>query len=118
MPKISGPEVNVVPVTLPPGRARLATNPLATGSFGKIITIGMVLVAFFAACTAEPAGATMTSTLRRTNSAARSGNRSTLPSAHRNSTTRFWPSIQPWSRSAFRNASTPRSTDSRDGALR
>src|SRR5213595_2696236 len=95
LPKISGPGVKVVPVMFPPGRLRLATSPISTGSLGKIMTMGMLLVAFFAASAADPAGATITSTLRRTNSAARSGSRSTFPSAHRYSMMRFWPSTQP-----------------------
>ena len=37
------------PVTLPPGRARLATKPAPTGSAAFVITMGMVVVAFFAA---------------------------------------------------------------------
>ncbi len=37
------------PVTLPPGRARLATRPAPTGSPVFVITMGMVVVAFFAA---------------------------------------------------------------------
>ena len=37
------------PVTLPPGRARLATKPEPTGSPTLVITMGMVVVAFFAA---------------------------------------------------------------------
>ena len=37
------------PVTLPPGRARLATRPAPTGSPEFTITMGMVVVAFFAA---------------------------------------------------------------------
>ena len=37
------------PVTLPPGRARLATKPAPTGSAALVITMGMVVVAFFAA---------------------------------------------------------------------
>jgi hypothetical protein len=37
------------PVTLPPGRARFATNPAATGSPLLVITMGMVVVAFLAA---------------------------------------------------------------------
>ena len=118
LPKISGPAVKVVPVMFPPGRLRLATSPVSTGSLGKIMTIGMLLVAFFAASAADPAGATITSTLRRTRSAASSGNRSTFPSAHRYSMTRFCPSTQPSSRSLRKNASTPRSTDSRVGVLR
>src|SRR5258708_11238938 len=38
-----------VPVTLAPGRARLATSPAPTGSATLTITIGTVLVAFLAA---------------------------------------------------------------------
>jgi len=41
------------PVTLPPGRARVSTNPLATGSPAATITIGIVLVAFWAASAAH-----------------------------------------------------------------
>ncbi len=37
------------PVTLPPGRARLATRPAPTGSAAVAITMGMVVVAFLAA---------------------------------------------------------------------
>ena len=37
------------PVTLPPGRARLATRPAPTGSPALTITMGMVVVALLAA---------------------------------------------------------------------
>ena len=69
-------------MTLPPGRARLATRPAPTGSFATAKTIGMTDVACFAAATARPA-VTMTSTFRRTNSAAISAKRSARPSAQR-----------------------------------
>ena len=36
---------------LPPGRARLATKPALTGSLASAITIGIVVVACFAAAT-------------------------------------------------------------------
>ena len=39
------------PVRLPPGRAKLATNPFVTGSAPTTETIGIVEVAFFAAST-------------------------------------------------------------------
>src|SRR5215472_4907429 len=39
------------PVTLPPGRERLRTRPAATGSPLEPITIGIVVVACFAAST-------------------------------------------------------------------
>jgi len=64
------------PVRLPPGRARLATRPLETGSAGPAKTMGMVLVACLAARAACVFAATMTSTLSATSSAARAGNRS------------------------------------------
>jgi hypothetical protein len=57
------------PVTLPPGRDKLATKPLPSGSNPKTKTIGMTDVACLAAAAASPP-VTMTSTLRRTNSAA------------------------------------------------
>src|SRR5437667_9773019 len=56
------------PVTLPPGRARLLTMPLPTGSNANAKTIGMTDVACIVARTAPPV-VTMTSTLSRTNSA-------------------------------------------------
>src|SRR5262249_56572798 len=40
----------VIPVTLPPGRLRLATRPSLTGSPLAVNTIGIVLVAALAAC--------------------------------------------------------------------
>ena len=63
----------------PPGRARLATNPLPTGSLSNAMTIGIVVVASLAARVAVGPPVTMTSTLRRTNSAASSGRRSSFP---------------------------------------
>src|SRR5215469_1704495 len=71
------------PVTLAPGRARLATRPAPTGSPTLTITIGIVLVAFLAANDACVTTETITSTLSRTNSAASCGSRSNLPSANR-----------------------------------
>src|SRR5262245_64173839 len=43
----------VAPVTLPPGRFRLATNPICTGSAIVVKTMGIELVAFFAARTED-----------------------------------------------------------------
>ena len=82
------------------------------------MTIGMLLVAFFAASAADPAGATIRSTLSRTSSAARAGSRSIFPSAHRYSMIRFWPSTQPSCRNARKKAWSTCSTDARVGALR
>ena len=66
-----------LPVTLPPGRLRLATSPNATGSLPVKQTIGMVVVAAFAGTAAVAPAATITATWRRTRSAASAGSRST-----------------------------------------
>ena len=80
-------------MTLPPGRLRLETSPILIGSAPVLNTTGMVVVAFFAArLDGGPPTAAMTLTLRRTRSAASSGNRSVLPSAQRYSMATFWPS--------------------------
>src|SRR5262249_48480646 len=94
------------PVTLPPGRARLGTRPVATGSPAPTNTIGMVEGACFAAIAVGGVGATMRSTLSRTNSAAISAKGSARPSPQRYSmaTVRF--SIQPSSRSRCTKAAT------------
>ena len=63
------------PVTLPPGRARLATRPSPTGSTLLVTTIGIVVVAFLAADAAGPDVTTIRSTLSRTKSAASKGRR-------------------------------------------
>jgi hypothetical protein len=42
------------PVVLPPGRARSATNPAATGSWAIAMTIGVAFVAPWAASMAAP----------------------------------------------------------------
>src|SRR5262245_10562044 len=83
------------PVAFPPGRFRLATNPALIGSpLPK--TIGMVVVAAFAArAEGSPPAATSTATWRLTSSAARAGNRSYSPRAQRNSMTTFLPSVRP-----------------------
>jgi hypothetical protein len=59
---------------LPPGRLRLATRPVWTGSPPPLKTIGMVVVADLAAdAAAVLPGVAMTATRRRTRSAANSG---------------------------------------------
>src|SRR5262249_13503699 len=63
----------VTPVTLPPGRLRLATSPAATGSIADEKTIGIVVVAAFAASTEGVPAAAITATCRRTSSAASAG---------------------------------------------
>ena len=86
------PPILESPVILPPGRARLFTNPPRTGSAAVAMTIGIVVVAFCAAAIADDGTATMTSTFNCTSSAARPGKRSNFPSAERHSITRFLPS--------------------------
>ena len=72
---INSEDNRVAPVTLPPGRLRLATRPSLTGSAPVWNTIGIVAVAAFAASAgAEPRQAAITATGRRTSSAARTGN--------------------------------------------
>src|SRR4051812_46361952 len=46
----------LIPVRLPPGRAKLATRPVTTGSFPAVKTIGIVQVAFFASYGSEASG--------------------------------------------------------------
>jgi len=46
--------MNVKPVMFPPGRARLATRPMPTGSFDTAKTVGMIDVASFAATAGAP----------------------------------------------------------------
>src|SRR5262245_103417 len=80
------------PVTLPPGRARLLTSPLVTGSPGPAKTMGRVWVACLAAWAAGVPPTTMTSLLRATSSPARAGSRSSFPAASRYSMTTLRPS--------------------------
>jgi hypothetical protein len=69
-------ESAVTPVILPPGRLRLATSPCWTGSEPMKKTIGIVAVAALAVSVAGGAIVTITSTWRRTRSAAIAGSRS------------------------------------------
>ena len=75
------------PVTLPPGRARLATKPFPTGSIEKAITIGIVVSVPFNVGSAAPTAVTRTSIFSCRNSAAISGIRSKFPSLERHSMT-------------------------------
>src|SRR5215813_2439549 len=105
LPLISGARVDS-PVIFPPGRARLVTDPWATGSTSPAMTMGIVLVASLAARVAPPPPpVTITSTFNRTNSAARAERRSSSPSACRYSMTMFFPSTYPSSRRPSWNAS-------------
>jgi hypothetical protein len=83
----------------PPGRVRLATKPLPTGSLAVAKTVGMAenaRVALLLRMTAPVV--TMTSTFMRTNSATISAARTPLPSAQRYSMCTVLPSTQPSSR--------------------
>ena len=71
-----GHRQEVAPVTFPPGRLRLTTSPVSTGSLPIANTIGMVAVAAFAASAAGIGLANSTDTCRPTRSAAIIGNRS------------------------------------------
>src|SRR5262249_37120096 len=93
------------PVTLPPGRARLATRPVPSGSAATANTIGITDVACLTTRAATP-DVTMTSTLSLTNSAAISAKRSLRPSPQRYSMVTVRPSIQPSSRSRCTKAVT------------
>src|SRR5207247_20370 len=102
---VTGVQTCALPISLPPGRAKLATKPSPTGSGKPVITIGMVVVAFLAANTGALPTATIRFTFRRTKSAASSGRRSGFCSANRYSMAIFFPSIQPNLLSSWRNAS-------------
>src|SRR5437773_2841342 len=90
----------------PPGRARLATKPFATGSGSVNMTMGIVEVACLAVRVDVGPPVTITSTLRRTNSAAISASRPSFPSPYRYSITRLLPSTCPSARSPCRKASS------------
>jgi hypothetical protein len=67
----------LIPVALPPGRARLVTSPSLTGSVPVLNTIGIVAVASLAAeADVSPPTVTITVTRRDTRSAAKAGTRS------------------------------------------
>ena len=85
---------------------QLFTNPLPTGSPVVAMTMGIAVVAFCAAPIAADASATIMSTFDCTNSAARPGKRSGLPSAKRGSSVIFRLTMYPWSWSPCLKAST------------
>ena len=98
-------EKRTSPVTLPPGRARLANSP-SKGSWAVGTTMGICLVAALAASAASCVPATIRSTGSRTSSPARAGQISGRPRSHRRSRTIVRPSTYPLARSAVRNASS------------
>ena len=85
----------VTPVTLPPGRLRLATRPVLTGSSPARRRSGSSWLPLLAASAAAPPLATITATWRRTKSAASAGSRSYWLSAQRNSIATLRPSTKP-----------------------
>ena len=89
---------------LPPGRARLLTNPSPSASALAPMTIGIDLVASLAARVAEEDPVRMMSTLRCTSSVASPNSRSCSPSAYRDSKRMFCPSTHPRSRNTLWNA--------------
>src|SRR4029453_8154187 len=81
----------LMPVTLPPGRAKLATRPLPMGSAAINMTMGILAVACLAAWTgASPPAAAMISTGRPTSSTASAESRSSCPSAGARPLSRFF----------------------------
>ena len=81
-----------MPVALPPGRPRLATNPWPTGSVLKPKAIGIVPLAALAASVGGSPKVAITATRRRTRSAMSDGRRSCWPLSQCYSTSTFWPS--------------------------
>jgi hypothetical protein len=79
----SSPLRKLMPVTLPPGRAILATRPSWTGFSETMNTTGIAGVAALAARAAAVPPVTSTETCARTNSLAMAGSRSFRPSANR-----------------------------------
>ena len=93
----------LTPVALPPGRLTLATSPSWTGSKPLANTMGMVVVAAFAATAEVLSVATSIATSRRTSSVARATNRSSWPLEKRYSIATLRPSAKPNSSRAFKN---------------
>jgi hypothetical protein len=98
------PAISDWPVTLPPGRARLATTPEATGSPSGAKTIGIAVVSRIAARVAVVVTAMITSGCIAKSSRASPGSRSRSPPLNRASSTRLRPTSQPSSRSRPRNS--------------
>src|SRR4029453_11523663 len=86
----------LTPLTLPPGRLRLATKPSLTGSLAVLNTMGMVAVDALAKIAAQllpPVSKTVTG--RLTSSTAIAGSCSSRPAAQRYSILTLWPSTKP-----------------------
>ena len=97
----------VIPVTLPPGRLKLVTSPISTGSVPTLKTTGIDMVAALAASAVDVLpGVTITATRRPTRSAISSATRVLSLYAKRNSTPTLRPSTKPVSPRPLRNAAT------------
>ena len=107
----------VRPVTIPPGRAKLAANPAATRSPPLAWTIGVPGAALDAALTARPDTVTMTAGFLFARSSASAWTRSVRPSAQRSSRMKFAPSFQSNTASPPLNAANRRSSASREPML-
>src|SRR3972149_5303138 len=99
LPPISGPAIRDSPVRFPPGRPNLSMSPDPIGSAARAKTMGVVPFACLALWATTVPGAKITSTLRRTSSAASSPSRSDFPSPARTSRKTLLPSIYPSSAS-------------------
>ena len=108
----------LTPVTLPPGRARLATRANLTGSSPVMNAMGIVDVAALAAIVAGAPVDAITATCRLTRSAANRGNRSSSPSAHSNSIVTFRPTSRPVSFTPSRKAAIRLAYPAGDALLR
>src|SRR5712671_4805276 len=91
---------------LPPGRDRLATKPLMTGSGTLANTMGVVRAASFNLTNDDAAAARITSRFSAANSFERAWISSALLSPHRYSILMLRPSIQPKASRASRKAVT------------
>src|SRR4029078_8723451 len=101
---VAMPVCRTTPVTLPPGRRRLATNPCSTGDEAVAKTIGISEVAFLHASIPPELAVRITAGLSATRSIARPGSLSSLFSAHRASIRRLRPSAYPSRFSSDRKA--------------
>src|SRR5262245_14825896 len=96
--------MRVTPVTFAPGRLRLSTSPIATGSLAVMKTIGIVAVAPFAIKVGTSLIVKITSVRSRTRPSVSAGTRSRWVSAQRYSMATSRPSLKPAAAIPSRNA--------------
>ena len=94
------------PVTLPPGRARLFTQPLSTGEVPPGTMIGIELVIFISIGITRPPMATTTSGFNSRRFLAAARIKSMLSIVQRSSNWTLTPAVQPRFRSSSLNACT------------